>query len=85
MKDFTADMSASEKEDARAVFAYEIAKLICEQVSSYFEMLEILDTIKLQFDIVRDLAELKLDDAPRNKWRKRLPVPGAKGSDTGKE
>ena len=32
----------------------------------------------LQFDIVRDLAEPKLEDAPRNKWRKKLPVPGAK-------
>lgn len=85
MKDFTADMSASEKEDARAVFAYEIAKLICERASNYSEMLEILDTIRLQFDTVRDLAELKLDDTPRNKWRKKLLVPETKGSDTGEE
>ncbi len=82
MKNFTADMSALEKENARAIFAYEIAKIICERVSSYSEMLDILDTIRLQFDIARELTELKLEDAPRNKWRKKLAAPEAEDSGT---
>lgn len=85
MKNFTADMSSAEKEDARAVFAYEIAKMICEQVSNYSEMLGILDTIRLQFDIVRDFAELKLEDTPRNSFGQKLPVPEAESPGTGKE
>ena len=43
MKNFTADMSATEKEKARTIFSYEIAKLICEKVSNYREMIEILE------------------------------------------
>ena len=82
MKDFTANMSASEKEDARAVFAYEIAKLICGRASNYLEMLEILDGVKRQFDAARDLGELKLDDAPRDKWYMKIKVPETIASGT---
>lgn len=75
MKNFTADMSATEKEKARTIFSYEIAKLICEKVSNYREMIEILEGVKRQFDMARDLAELKLDDAPRDKWYMKIEVP----------
>ena len=75
MKNFTADMSASEKENAKAIFSYEIAKLIHGKASNYLEMIEILDGVKRQFDAARDLGELKLDDAPRDKWYMKIKVP----------